>query len=101
MAGVRGNPGSTGTGEKGWGDRIRVCGGFHVHRPTAATVVGVAETIPVLDATVDVEHGLLTPGVIARLRREVVPVGLVPASPEHDVDARPAAEHLTHIQLDR
>jgi hypothetical protein len=53
-----------------------------VDRPAHAAMDSSVDTAPALDAAVDLEHGLITPGPVVCLRREVLPtdlVGQVPA----------------------
>src|SRR5260370_38904538 len=56
--------------------------------------------MPIFNAAIDFQHRLITPRGIVCLRREIVPIVFVPASPSHYIDAGSASEHLAHIQMD-
>src|SRR5262249_30054991 len=56
------------------------------------TTHGVGGTMPILDALVDLERVRIAPRFVAGCLRPSVEVVLMPASPDHAVDARAAAE---------
>src|ERR1700732_3072796 len=53
--------------------------------------------MPIFDAPIDIQHRLIVPRGIARLRREIVPVILVSTRPSHQIDAGSTAQDLSHI----
>src|SRR3984893_2021516 len=53
--------------------------------------------MPIFDAPIDIQHRLIVPRGIPRLRREIVPVILVSTRPSHQIDAGSTAQDLAHI----
>lgn len=80
------------------GDGLRVHGGVDVDRPVDTAADRIAPAVPVFDAPVDLEDGVIAPARIARDLGEVIPVGPVPPRPDPHVDARPAAQHFPHVE---
>lgn len=52
--------------------------------------------MPIFNAAVDVQHGVVVPGSVVRLVREIIPVILVAARPIHHVDTGSATQHFAH-----
>src|SRR5262249_17284331 len=84
-----------------WRDRVRIRRGLHKHRSATATTLRVRNTLPVLDAPIDVEDRAIAPLRIAGLRRKEIPIVLMSAGPREAIDARAAAEHLAHVERHR
>jgi len=61
--------------------------GLDEYEPARPEAFRVRLTMPVLDAPVNCQDGVVAPGRITRLGGEVVPVVLVALRPDHHVDA--------------
>lgn len=66
-------------GHRGVGDGVWVRGRLHVDVAVGPPVLRVGLALPVLDAPVDVEYGLIPPAFVVGFRGEEVPVVPVPA----------------------
>src|SRR5215471_8040359 len=85
----------------GRGDWIRVRGRLDKNWPSGSTVLWVRLTLPVLNAPVEIEHCLIVPRHVARLRSKEIPVIPVSPCPNHRVNAGTSAEHFSHTRENR
>src|SRR5258706_6917468 len=84
--------------DHGRGHRVRVWRGLNKNRSSGPAISWVRRTMPIFNAAIDVQYRFIAPSGVASLGREEIPVILVPARPDHDVDAGSTAKHLAHIQ---
>src|SRR3984893_18008947 len=75
--------------------------GLNEDLAAATAPLWIRNTVPVLDAPVDVEYVLVIPRLVAGLLGPVLEVVLVTASPDHPVDAGSSPNHLAHGLDDR
>src|SRR6202521_1298759 len=87
--------------EEGRRDGAWIGSGLNEDLTAATAPFWVRNTVPVLDAPVDVEYVPVIPRVVAGFLCPVVEVVLVTASPDHPVDAGTSADHLAHGLDDR
>src|SRR5215469_1046712 len=66
------------------------------HESARSTILWVRRPMPVFDAVIDLQHGLVAPRRIPCFGREEIPVALVAASPNHRINTRSAAQDLPH-----
>src|SRR4029077_9803171 len=78
--------------------RVRIRCGLNINRSSATAVLWIWRAMPIFNAAVDIQHGLVIPCGIAGFLREEIPIVLMSARPGHDIDARSSAEHLAHRQ---
>src|SRR5260370_39199117 len=78
-------------------DWIRVRRGLHKNQPAGSAARGIWRTLPVFHPAIDLQHRLIVPCRVAGLRCEEIPIVLMAACPNHDIDARSSAENLAHI----
>ena len=69
-----------------------------VNRAVGAAPLRIGRPIPLLDATIDIENGLVAPARVAGLLGPCVKIVLVPACPDEPVDARATAQNSAHGQ---
>jgi hypothetical protein len=79
-------------------DRMGIVRGLDIHGSAAAATLRVRRTLPIFDAPIDRQRGMVTPCVVAGLGREEVPVIPMPVRPDARVDARATAQHATHVE---
>src|SRR5258706_2553738 len=84
--------------DHGGGDRVRVWRGLNKNRSSRPGTCWIRRAMPIFNAAIDVQYGFVAPCGVPSLGREEIPVILVPARPDHDVDAGSAAKDLAHIQ---
>ncbi len=82
--------------EKGVRQRARIVRGLHPHGAVGTAERRIGRPLPVFDAAIDVEHRFIGPAGIARLSGKMIPIAFVAPRPDHDIDARTAAETLAH-----
>src|SRR6202011_2162450 len=82
-------------------DWFRVRSGLNEYRSASPPAFGVWCAMPVFDALVELEYGIVVPRRIIDLRCEEVPIVLVPTCPSHHVYAGSATQDFPHIQRDR
>src|SRR6202140_3454616 len=87
--------------EEGRRDRAWIGSGLNEHLAAATAPLWIRNAVPVLDAPVDVEYVPVIPRVVAGFLGPVVEVVLVPATPDHPVDAGTSPDGLAHGLGDR
>src|ERR1700674_5804389 len=80
--------------EEGRRDGAWIRSGLNEDLTAATAPLWIRNTVPVLDAPVDVEYVPVIPRLVAGFLRPVVEVVLVTASPDHPVDAGPSPDQI-------
>src|SRR5215472_11846864 len=92
------NPHRTRSIHHGRSYRVGIRRGLDKDQSSGSAVLWVRSAMPFFDAAVDVQYRLVVPCRVVRLFSEEIPVVLVPAGPDHHVDAGSTAEDLAHVQ---
>src|SRR5262245_3564469 len=78
-----GDSGGADSFEQRLADRLRVRLRLNEHRSTRSAIRGIRRAMPIFDASIRIEHRFVTPGAIAGLRCEEVPIAPGAARPDH------------------
>src|SRR5215831_5932738 len=63
--------------------RVRIRRGLNKNRSSCSAVLWIRSAMPIFNAAVDIQHGLIVPSRVVRLYREKIPIVLVAACPSH------------------